>query len=111
MKGSNIVSAIHHLKMAQEYFEDFIREFPTSHGSRLFHIYVKKINWIYLDFISHPQITDSIRDGVKKEIESDVFAVPAITEKVALLNPEQREMIELIIDGMINGEIVRFIDK
>lgn len=28
----------------------------------------------------------------------------------ALLNPEQREMIELTIDAMVNGEVVRFID-
>jgi hypothetical protein len=111
MQGSNIVSAIHNLKMAQEHFEDFIREFPTSQGSRLFATYVKKIDWIYFDFISHPQMTEAIREGVKKEIQSDVFAVPAITEKVALLNPEQREMIELTIDAMLSGEEVTFIDK
>jgi hypothetical protein len=43
MNGSNIISAIHHLKMAQEYYEDFIREYPDSAGSRLFKSYVNKI--------------------------------------------------------------------
>jgi len=39
-----------------------------------------------------------------------VFAVPAILEKVALLTPEQREIIEATLDAMINGEVVKIVD-
>ena len=48
--------------------------------------------------------------GIKEEWNSDVFCVPAITDKVSVLRPDQREMIEEIIDGMIAGEEVKFID-
>jgi hypothetical protein len=109
-KGANIVSAIQNLKMAQEQFEDFIREFPESQGSKLFKLYSRKIDWIFTDISSHPFLTQEVRDGIKKEIRSDVFAVPAIVEKVALLNPEQRDMIELTIDAMLNGEEVKIVD-
>ena len=111
MKGSNIVSAIHCLKMSQEYFADFIREFPDSEGSRLFYKYQKRIDWIISDFLTHPFFDEDVRDGIREEIKSDVFTVPAITEKVSLLRPEQREMIELIIDAALNGEEFNIIDN
>jgi hypothetical protein len=104
MNGANIVSAIQHLKMAKEHYDDFIRQYPESSGARLFLSHVNKINWIFKDTITHPHITQAVRDGIKKEILSDVFAVPAINEKVALLSPEQREIIEETIDAMLAGE-------
>ena len=36
--------------------------------------------------------------------------MPAINEKVALLSPEQREIIEETIDAMLAGEEVEIID-
>lgn len=110
MKGSNIISAIHHLRMAEEHYEDFIREFPESIGTRLFKSYITKIKWIYSDIISHPYITQDVRKGIKEEIKSDVFAIPAINDKIALLNPSQREMIEETIDAMLAGQNVKIID-
>ena len=108
--SSNIVSAIHHLRMAEEQYEDFIRELPGSKGAVLFKSYIKKIRWIYSDIITYPYINEEVKGGIKKEIESDVFAVPAINEKVALLSPEQREIIEESIDAMLAGVEVKIID-
>jgi hypothetical protein len=108
--SANAVSAIHHLRMAEEHYEDFIRELPKSRGAVLFQSYIKKIRWIYTDILSYPYITDEARDGIKKEIESDVFSVPAINEKISLLTPEQRELIETTIDAMLSGEEVKIVD-
>lgn len=110
MKGANIISAIHHLKMAKEHYDDFIRDYPESSGARLFLSHVNKINWIFRDTITHPHVTQEVRDGIKREILSDVFAVPAINEKVALLSPEQREIIEETIDAMLAGEEIKIVD-
>ena len=96
--SANIIGAIQNLKMAQEQFLDFCRQFPNSQGEKLFKTYVSKIDWVFKDIITHPFLTNEVRVGIKKEIESDVFAVPAILEKIALLKPEQREIIEDIID-------------
>lgn len=108
--SSNIVSAIHHLRMAEEQYEDFIRELPGSKGAVLFKSYIKKIRWIYSDIVTYPYINEEVKEGIKKEIESDVFAIPAINEKVALLTPEQREIIEESIDAMLAGIDVKIID-
>ena len=109
-RGANIINAIQNLKMAQEQFDDFCRQYPNSQGSKLFTSYSKKISWVFSDIITHPFLNSEIRDGIKKEIESDVFAVPAIIEMVALLTPEQRDLIEWTLEAMISGEDVKIID-
>ena len=109
-RGANIINAIQNLKMAQEQFDDFCRQYPNSQGSKIFGSYSKKISWVFSDIITHPFLTEEIRDGMKKEIASDVFAVPAILEMVALLTPEQRDLIEDTLDAMIAGEEVKIVD-
>ena len=108
--SANIISAIQNLKMAQEQFEDFCRQFPDSKGEKLFKLYSNKITWIFKDIITHPIISYSVRQGIKQEIASDVYAVPAIVEKIALLTPEQRELIEDTLDAMLAGEEVKIVD-
>jgi len=108
--SANIISAIQNLKMAQEQFEDFMRQYPDSAGSKLFQRYVSKITWVFSDIITIPSITDEVRAGIRKEIASDVYAVPAIVEKVSLLTPEQRELIEDTLDAMLAGEEVKIVD-
>ena len=44
--SSNIVSAVQHLKMAQEHLKDFNRDNPNTRGSKLFQTYIDKIEWI-----------------------------------------------------------------
>ena len=105
MKGSsNIISSIHNLRQAKEHFYNFQLEHPNTKGAILFSGYERRLDWIYKDLITHPLLTDEVREGVKQEWESDVFSVPAINEKVALLNPQQREAIEEIIDQMLSGQ-------
>lgn len=102
--GSNIISSVHSMRQAKEHFASFQREHPNTKGAMLFGGYEKRLDWIFKDLVTHPLLTDEIRQGVRQEWESDVFSVPAINEKVALLNPEQREAIEEIIDSMLSGE-------
>lgn len=109
-KGANIINAIQNLKMAQEQFDDFCRQYPGTKGYHLFKGYSKRIDFIFTDVITHPYLTDEVREGIKKEIASDVFAVPAIIDKIGLVTPEQREMIELTLDAMLAGEEIKIID-
>lgn len=111
MKGSsNIISSIHCLSQAKAHFDSFCLEHPGTKGANIFANYSKKIEWIYKDIQTIPLLPESVREGIKAEWNSDTFAVPAIAEKVALLNPEQREMIEATIDAMLSGEEVKIVD-
>jgi FixJ family two-component response regulator len=55
--------------------------------------------------ITHPQLPDVVREGIKREINSDIFAIPAIHEKIALLNPKHREVLEEFIDELLSKPI------
>lgn len=108
MKGSsNIVSAVHKMRMVVEHFESFQREHPGSKGARLFANYVLRINWIANDLFTNPFLPNVVREGIKKEWESDVFGTDAIAEKVALLSPEKREAVETLIDSILDGKEVK----
>ena len=108
---SNIISAIHHLRIAKEHWQDLQREQPNTIGEKLGKRYEAKIDWIYKDFISCTMFTDAIREGCRKEWNSDVFAVPAIVDKISLLAPDKRELIESIIDAMLEGEEIIIKDE
>jgi hypothetical protein len=103
-KRSYLIQGLHALRIAKECFQDVQRESKGGLGEKLCKRYEKQIDAIYLDFISTPQFPKEVRDGVRIEWNSDVFAVGAIAEKLALVPPNDREMIENIIDGILNGE-------
>lgn len=102
--GSDIISAIHCMKQAHEHFQSFAREYPGTKGERLMNNYSGKLEWFAKDLITHPSLPEGVREGIRKEWQSDVFAVPAINEKISLLNPAQREMVEAVIDALLKGE-------
>lgn len=110
-KNGSIVSGIHNLKLALEYFEDFQRQHPGTKGSNLFKNYCSKINWMLKDLCTHPFLPDIVREGIKKEIASDLFVPAAITEKLVLLNPESREAVEQMIDIILDGGEVQITQK
>lgn len=103
---SNIVQSIQHLKLANEFMQDFIRSAPNTRGAVVFSDYSRRVKWIFKDIITYPHFDDEVRKGIKYEIESDAFSVPAITERVALLNPDQRQMLEDMIEDILAGKTV-----
>lgn len=105
---SNTVSAIHHLKLAHEHFSDFQREQKDNNAAvracKVYENYKKRIDGIFLDLITQRFIADETVKALKKEWQSDIFAVPAIYEKISLLAPERREVAELFVDALLSGE-------
>lgn len=104
---SNFITSIHHLRICSEYMDDIVRQHPGSRAAVMFEGYSKKIKWILRDIYTNPHFTDPIRDGMKKEIESDPLTYRAIMERISLLAPEQRDMLEFVVDDMINGKQIK----
>ena len=109
MRGS-VMSAIHHMRTALEYMEDFVRESNQkgagSRGAAKFSEYAKKINWILTDMKTYPHFCQEVRDGFAIEMKSDVFAYVAVAEKCSLLDPNQREMLDELLDKILAGETI-----
>ena len=101
---SDIVSALQQMAMTRDHMASFTRGHPGTKGANLFAGYIKRINWIFNDLYTNPFLDAKVREGIKREVESDVFAVPEITGKIALLSPAQREALEEVIDRVAAGE-------
>lgn len=100
---ADVVSFIQHIKMADEHLSSFIRDYRGSAGAIIFTRYQSKIKWMLNDLLAQPIFTQPVREGIRNEINSDVFAVPAIAEKIALLSPVQRSAVEDLIDTLLSG--------
>lgn len=107
MRGSSAISMIHHLRMAKEYCEDFIRQHPDSRGAVKFVEYARRFNWILNDIITYPHFREEVREGMKKEMESDPFSYQSLVEKLALLSPEQRIDLEDVVEMLLNNETIK----
>ncbi len=61
--------------------------------------------------ISNPNFTEEVREGIRKEWNSDTFVLPAISEKLGLLNPDQRAVVEDLIDLILKGDNIQIVDE
>jgi hypothetical protein len=105
MRGeSDFLAGFQHLHRAYDHWQSFIRERPGTLAERLFGNYCRKLEWIAKDLIICPNFPLIVRDGLKEEWNSDAFTVDAIIEKVMILTPGQREVIETVLDRIIAGE-------
>lgn len=101
-----LANGLMHLRIAQMNFQSFALDHPDTKGAKLFNGYNNRINWILNDMVTNPMLPQSVRDGIKNDIQSDVLVLPSIAEKVTLLTEENRLAIETLIDSMIAGEII-----
>ena len=63
------------------------------------------------DVVTYPHFGNEVREGMRKEIASDAFSYDALTEKLALLNPDQREELDGLLDDILRGKTIEVIIK
>lgn len=103
--NANIINGIISLKKAKDFFEDAMRTAgDKSIGAKLMGNVVNRIEGAKNVFVTSTWFPELVREGIRKEWASDSFTVDAITEKVALLSPEQREAIERVLDKILAGD-------
>lgn len=105
MKGkADLITSIHHIKIAYDLMNSFIMDNPNTNGARMFIPYTKKLNWIVNDIITNPIFPQVVRDGIREEWESDSFTLLAIDEKLAKLSVDQRNGVEVLIEMILEGK-------
>lgn len=105
---SSIISTIQHLKIAIEYCQDIQRN-KGSRAAEQFKAYENRIRWIIRDFATNPLFTDQIRDGLRKELQTDPFVLEAIRQKLSLIPSDYRLDFEESIDAILEGKKVKII--
>ena len=98
--------AFYHLKMAEEYFSDVVRD-KGNRGTiaeKVCREYVKRVQFIQRDFSSNPQLPSDALDLFRQEMRSDIMFHESISAKSIRLKPHQKEAIESAIDCLLTGE-------
>ncbi len=103
-KNSSFRKAFYHLKMAEMYFEDTIREAPQSVAASCSRAYLKRIAWMEKDFATNPQLPRDAMQGFKDEINGDVMFHDSISSSCLNLTSNQKQSIERIIEDLLKGE-------
>lgn len=96
--------AFYHLKMAEYYYEDTVREDPRTVAGKFAKKCVEKIKWLFLEFVTHPMLPRYAMGEWKKEMNGDIMFHEAISRKCMLLSDKQKSAIEGILDSLISGE-------
>jgi hypothetical protein len=109
--SASIVTAFNKLKESKDYFLDAQRTYGGGKGSLLVAKYLTKIDWIYNDFITTPGLDKIVIDGIKEQWKSDVFVIDELQNKINLLQPDKRALIEVQIDALNAGETIEFEQK
>ena len=110
MRGiSSILLAVQHLNIISLCFFNFQKDNPGTVGANLFKGYKNKIDFILSDMLSNSKIPKSVRDQIRIQYNSDPTSFIAIAENAALLSPDQRELVETMIEGLLKGETVEFL--
>ena len=103
---SSIMSTIQHIKLAIEFAQDVQRAGYTKAG-KTFKNYEKHLQWILKDFKTNPLFPDEVRQGIDKELKSDIFALEGLREKIPLIPADYRCDLEEAIDAILEGRTVK----
>ena len=107
MAASDFVHAVVSLAKTRDYMLSFMRDHPASRLAKNCRVWLGKINWLEADIITSPAFDDQTRLALKYELNADVFAMDAIVEKLAHLNPDQRLQIEQVVDLVAGGNTLK----
>ena len=105
---SSIMSTIQYIKLASEFAQDVQRS-GHSKASKTFKNYEKHLQWILMDFKTNPLFPDEVRQGLDKELKSDMFALEGLREKIPLIPAEYRADLEEAVEAILEGRTVKII--
>jgi hypothetical protein len=105
--ASEVIKFLHHLQRGKLNLEVFLIGCKNDRAKRKFSQYINKIDWIIKDLKTEPGITRELSDAIDLEFNSDVFLIDAVNEKLLLLTPYERDILENILDEIIKGEQIK----
>lgn len=104
--STSIVHFLTNIRKAIAYAEDVNRKSKA----KILNKYITRLEWILTDFKTTPSFRDKqdLITALTDELKSDPLLTDAIMDKVQLLHPHHREVLEDLIDTMIKGEPLEF---
>lgn len=101
----SLAKGMHHVNIAKMYFED-LKLSSQKEVKHIFNQYVQKCDWIVSNLSG--RLNDFNRKNLEEELK-DSISFEAINDKLILLTPEQRELLEKVIDALVDGQKVEIV--
>lgn len=98
----SLLKAMHHTKIAMEYYEDVATNYQTGAKQLMLH-YAQKCKWI-IDNVRH-RLPSEMLSEIDKDMADSLF-LDAIEDKVVHFNSQERELLEQIVELMAKGETI-----
>lgn len=102
-----LIKALHHTKIAMEYFEDLSRNYEYG-AKQVMLNYASKSKWI-IDNIRH-RLPDDVVNSIDSDIRDALF-LDAVEDKIIHFTDTQKAVLENIIELMSNGELIEITDQ
>ena len=104
-----MLKGLYHVSIAKQYFETakIDKEFLIKN---VFTTYINRLDYI-LNSVNSMVKGESKKILDQEVLKGDTLFFDSITDKMPKLSAEQREQIELIVDGFLKGEEIIFIDE
>jgi len=103
----NLAKALHFNKVSMEYF-NLLKIGAKGETKMLFQNCVNRLDWVYHNI--YDRLSQNSRDILKKEM-SDSLCFDEIMNRLVLLEPEQRAVIENLITQLSKGETIEVVQN
>jgi hypothetical protein len=104
-----LAKGLYHIQIAKEYYE-MLRLDAKYSAKDFLNNWLNKLSFLTNDVLT--RLTKENADWFRNEvIKGDNIFFDAVAEKLIHLNPQQKQQIELIINGMIAGEEIKFVTE
>jgi len=103
----NLAKALHFANVSRQYF-DLLKIGSSGETKNLFNQSIMRLDWVYHNI--YDRLSANSRENLKKEM-ADSLVFDEILNKLILLEPNQREIIETIITQLSKGETIEFVQK
>ena len=104
-----LAKGLYHIQIAKEYYE--MLRLDAKYSAKDF-----LNNWINkLEFLTNDVLTRLSKENAEwfrnEVVKGDNIFFDAVAEKLMHLNPEQKSQIELIINAMVSGEKIEYVEN
>ena len=103
----NLAKALHFNKVSREYF-DFLKVGAKGETKMLFSNCVQRLDWVYHNI--YDRLSQNSKDVLKQEM-ADSLALDSIMDGLVLLTPQNRSIVEGIINSLNKGETIEVVQQ
>jgi len=103
----HLAKALHFANVSKQYFE-LLKLEANGETKMLFQNCIQRMDWVYHNI--YDRLSQNSRDILKAEM-ADSLCFDEIINRLVLLEPDKRSLVESIITSLSKGETIEFVQQ